>query len=60
MKYPKGFDIKLSDAISELNLNEDQIKQLGLMTARRRIACAFVGHEVYYRRATIERLFVGE
>jgi hypothetical protein len=54
---PKGFDISLADAMSEFNLDEKQIKELGELTARREIANAQVGRNVYYRRATIERLF---
>lgn len=54
---PKGFDISLADVISELNMNEDQIKLVGELTATRKIAHAFVGNNVFYRKATLERLF---
>lgn len=56
-KYPKGFDITLMDAISQYQLNEEQIKRLGTETHDRTIAHAFIGHQVYYRRVTIERMF---
>lgn len=55
---PPGFDISLADAISELNIDHDQIKLIGELTAEGKIANAKVGHNVYYRRATLERLFV--
>lgn len=60
LKPPKGFDISLADVISEFHLGVDKIQVLGEMTAKRQIAHAIVGHNVYYRRATIERLFDGK
>lgn len=56
---PKGFDITLADAIAHLNLNEDQIKHLGQITANKEIAHAVVGHQVYYRKGQLERMFGG-
>lgn len=60
--FPKGFDIALLDVISEFNLSEGEIKQLGELTATKRsgLAHATIGHQVYYRRAQIQRLFRGE
>lgn len=58
MKAPKGFDILLAEAIDDLDLTLEQIKTLGVMTAKREIACAKVGNRTWYRRATLERLFV--
>lgn len=55
--YPKGFDITLADAMSELNLNMDQIKILGDMTKDRKIASATIGQQVFYRRRTLQELF---
>lgn len=57
VKAPKGFDILMQDAISQFNLDGEQIKKLQHMTANREIANAQLGYYVYYRRATIERLF---
>lgn len=59
-KPPKGFDISLADVISEFNLGVDEIQFLGEITAKNQIAHAVVGHNVYYRRTTIERLFNGK
>lgn len=56
-RAPKGFDILLADAIIKLNLNEEQIKELGMLTAKGKIAHATMGNEVYYRRGTLERVF---
>jgi hypothetical protein len=53
---PKGFDISLADAISEFDMTHSQIQLVGEMTAKRQIANAKVGRNVFYRRATIERL----
>jgi ethanolamine ammonia-lyase small subunit len=53
---PRGFDISLADAISELNMNKEQIQLVGELTATRKIANAKVGRNVFYRKATIERL----
>lgn len=55
--YPKGFDIALADVILEFNLDEKQIQHIGELTATRQIAHATVAKNVYYRRATIERIF---
>lgn len=55
--YPPGFDIRLDEVINEYELDEKQIRKLGELIATRTIANAFVGKAVYYRRATIERLF---
>lgn len=57
VRYPKGFDITLANVISNYMLTHDQIRQLGNMTANREIANAKVGGNMFYRRATIERLF---
>ena len=57
IKPPKGFDIMLADAISQFKLTLEQIEKLGAMTYNREIASAQIGTRVYYRRATIERLF---
>lgn len=57
MVKPKGFDISLADVISEFHLGVDEIQFLGEMTAKNQIAHAVIGHNVYYRRTTIERLF---
>lgn len=54
---PAGFDISLADAISELDMDKKQIQLVGEMTALRQIANAKVGRNVFYRRATLERLF---
>ncbi|NLD21666.1 MAG: hypothetical protein GX664_04170 [Bacteroidales bacterium] len=59
-KPPKGFDISLADAILEFHLGVDEIQFLGELTAKRQIAHAVVGHNVYYRRSTIEGLFNGK
>lgn len=56
-KYPKGFDITLADVISRYMLTHNQIEKLGEMTAKREIANATYGNNVFYRKATIERLF---
>lgn len=56
---PKGFDITLADAISYLNLNEEQLKQLGTMTKDRQIAHAVVGNQVFYRAEQLKRIFGG-
>lgn len=55
--YPKGFDMTLADVISEFNLNEDQIKQLGEATVNRKIASAMTGRNVFYRKSTIVGMF---
>jgi hypothetical protein len=55
---PAGFDISLANVMTEYNLDDKQIRQLGELTATRQIASATVGHNVFYRKATIERLFV--
>lgn len=57
INYPKGFDMTLAQVISEFDLNDNQIQKLGNLTATRQIANAFVGKNVFYRRATMERLF---
>lgn len=59
-KAPKGFDILLADAISQFDLKQSQISLLNEMTRSRRIASANVGTRVYYRRASLERLFLNE
>lgn len=51
------FNILLADVILKYNLTEKDIQKLGEMTATRQIAHATVGHAVYYRKETIERLF---
>lgn len=52
-----GFDIKLADAITELKLTHDEIAFLGRETKARRVANAKSGHQTYYRKATLVRLF---
>jgi hypothetical protein len=58
-QYPKGFDILLSDAIVELSLTVDNIKELQAMMKDRHtgLAHATMGTNVFYRRAQLERLF---
>lgn len=53
---PAGFDISLADAISELDMDHEQIRLVGELTAKRQIANAKVGRNVFYRKATIERV----
>lgn len=51
------FNITLAAIICEFDLTEEQIKQLGIMTAKREIAHYISGGEVFYRRGTIERMY---
>ena len=60
LKYPKGFDITIADVITDYSLNGEEIRKLGEMTYERKIAHATFGHMVFYRRATIERVFERE
>lgn len=53
---PAGFDISLADAIAELDMTHSQIQLVGELTAKRQIANAKVGRNVFYRKATLERL----
>lgn len=57
MKITKSFDITLADAISELDLNHDEIRHLETETKKRRVASAKVGHQTYYRKDTLKRMF---
>lgn len=52
-----GFDIALADAISVLELTKEEVQQLGDATAKRRVASAKIGHQTYYREATLRRMF---
>lgn len=56
---PKGFDIILADAISKLELSDDEIQHLGQLTATRRsgLAHATIGHQVWYREQQLRTLF---
>lgn len=54
-KYPKGFDIELSELLSEFQIGEEEIKLLG--TKGNGIAYAYIDKKAYYRRSQIEKLF---
>lgn len=56
-KAPKGFDILLADAISQFDMSQADIITLNTLTVNRQIASASVGNSVYYRKASLERLF---
>lgn len=58
-KPPEGFDIILANAILQLDLNEEEIMELGRLSTTRRsgLAHATFGHNVWYRERQLRELF---
>lgn len=54
---PNGFDITLAQVIGEYDFDMGDIQRLGELTANGEIPNAKLGHQVYYRRSSIESIF---
>lgn len=60
-KYPKGFDISLTEVMMKFNFKDESLKRFQEMHQKRSpLAYAIVGGQYYYRLSQLQDLFKEE